>query len=93
MSKRKANNKSGVNVVTKKKCSLKFNPEWLIEVAKSKTELPIWYRKQLISWETSSLIVKAVTTLFAKYAKKLVQADTFTTHWKTMKRSKNRLSH
>ena len=45
MSKRKANNKTGVNVVTKKKCSLKFKPEWLIEVAE--TELPISCRKQL----------------------------------------------
>jgi len=38
MTKRIANNKSGINVVTKKKCSLRFNPEWLVEVAE--TELP-----------------------------------------------------
>lgn len=45
MSKRKANDKTGINVVTKKKCSLKFKPEWLRELVE--TELPTSSRKQL----------------------------------------------
>jgi len=45
MSKRKANDKTGINVVAKKKCSLKFKPEWLRELVE--TELPTSSRKQL----------------------------------------------
>jgi len=45
MSKRKANNKTGINVGTKKMCSLKLKPEWLIEVVEN--ELPTSSRKQL----------------------------------------------
>ena len=44
---------------------MRFNPEWLIEVVET---------AELTNWATSSLIVNAVTTLFARYAKKLVQA-------------------
>jgi len=44
MSKRKTN-KTRINIATKKKCSLKFKPEWLRELVE--TELPTSSRKQL----------------------------------------------
>jgi len=57
----------------KKTCSLKFKPEWLLEVAE--TELPTSSRTQLTKLgDNTTLIVKVVTTLFARCAKKPVQA-------------------
>jgi len=75
MSKCKANNKTAINLVTKQKCSLMFNPGWLIETVETELPIWIWSRKQLTKLgDNTTLIVKVVTTLFARCAKNLVQA-------------------
>jgi len=54
MSKRKANNKTGINVVTKTKCRLKLKPEWLLEVVE--TKLSTLYRKRLTKLGDKKLV-------------------------------------